>query len=106
MILEVEMSRNINSLINPLASVPAEFHLAVSEGVNNSVKFLATANQILDALATRVIPYEHIFSIIRGDSEQKGCSFCSREITLADVALGGPFVVFGFMHETIFCCGS
>merc|ERR1719186_1445932 len=66
MLYDVDMSRKFNSLINPLASVPAELHAVVSEGVSNSVKFLVKAYQVLDALAPRVIPYSDVFSIIYG----------------------------------------
>ena len=90
--------------------MPSDLHAAVSQAVSNTAIFLATANEVLDALTLQVIPYRDVLSIICGGSVEKACTFCSKQITIDDVSPGGsvtgPFALFGFVQTTMFCCLS
>jgi len=108
---DVRYLEELSILLKPLADIPAEFHPEVSQALGNSAKFLAIANQILEALTPQVIAFKDILKIICDGSLQKNCSMCNVKIIIADTNSSdgspqGPFVLFSCMFTGIYSCGK
>ena len=109
MLFELVMSEKLQSLLNPVADMPDDLHTIVSQALNNSTNFLAMANQVIDALATQVVPYKDLLRIVCGGSLEKRCNFCQENTTIAGLVQthgGNPFVFFDYQFMEIYCCGT
>ena len=109
MLIELVMSEKLQSLLNPVVDMPDDLHTIVSQALNNSTNFLAMANQVIDALATQVVPYKDLLRIVCGGSLEKRCNFCQENTTIASIEPnpgGIPFVFFKFEITEIYCCGT
>ena len=102
------ISNGLKALKDPQAELPDELKELVSEGLVSQVKFLAVTDQVLDALATQIIPYQEVLKVICGGNINQTCHFCEKEIVIADVnvAAGGPAVIFYLYSMGLYTCGT
>ena len=102
------ISNSLKVLKDPQAELPDELKELMSEGLVSQVKFLAVTDQVLDALATQVIPYQEVLKVICGGNINQTCHFCEKEIVIAhvNVVAGGPAVIFRLFSMGLYTCGT
>ena len=102
------ISNSLKILKDPQAELPDELKELMSEGLVSQVKFLAVTDQVLDALATQVIPYQEVLKVICGGNINQTCHFCEKEIVIAhvNVVAGGPAVIFRLFSMGLYTCGT
>ena len=80
---EVDKSNMSQFFKDPQTNLPDDLKELVSDGMNNITQFLTVANDVLEALAIKVVPYQEVLKIICGGTLEKNCSFCSREVLIS-----------------------
>jgi len=110
MLLHEGMLKMMSFLKDPLTSLPREFRHLVSRRLENKNKFLAVVNQVLDALVSRVVPYQDILKIICGGSLKQVCNSCSKDILITGLPgvldQDGPIVFCDSLYTGVFICGD
>merc|ERR550519_1867144 len=79
---DVDNSKMSEFLKDPLVSLTADIERLVSEGLSNTSRYLTVANDVLEALATKVIPYQEVLKIICGGSLKQKCIFCFKDVVI------------------------